>query len=148
MHIMNAPTCPSNSWAISRLRESIASLAPLSTSVLITQIRSLSERLPIEDINRKRPIALFICLTTKALYLKLVSDYTSPTFIAAYQRFVSRRGPMHSDNGTTFYDTNRELHMRKQFAILISEIDSQTELRGISYPPCTTALRRSVGGRC
>ncbi|KYN39315.1 hypothetical protein ALC56_06302, partial [Trachymyrmex septentrionalis] len=50
---------------------------------------------------QKAYIALFVCLTTKALHLELVSDYTPLTFIAAYQRFVSRRGlptSMYSDN--------------------------------------------------
>lgn len=46
-------------------------------------------------------IALFICLSTKAVHLELVSDYISATFIAAYYCFVSRRGlpqQMYSDN--------------------------------------------------
>ena len=33
--------------------------------------------------SQKAYIALFVCLTIKALHLELVSDYTSPTFIAA-----------------------------------------------------------------
>jgi len=105
---VNAPTCRRTHLPAARVNRIARAFVHI---VLITQIRSLSERLPIEGINRKRPIALFICLTTKALYLKLVSDYTSPTFIAAYQWFVSRRGPMHSDNGMrpTFYGADREL---------------------------------------
>ena len=62
--------------------------------------------------SQKAYFALFVCFTTKALHLELVSDCTSPTFIAAYQWFVSHRGlltSMYSDNGTTFHDTDREL---------------------------------------
>ncbi|XP_018376183.1 PREDICTED: uncharacterized protein LOC108769601 [Trachymyrmex cornetzi] len=62
--------------------------------------------------SQKAYIALFVCLTIKALHLELVSDYISPTFIAAYQRFVSRRGlptSMYSDNGTIFHGADREL---------------------------------------
>jgi len=62
--------------------------------------------------SHKTYIALFIYLTTKALHLELVSDYSSATFITAYQCFVSRRGlpqSMYSDNGTTFHGANREL---------------------------------------
>jgi len=58
----------------------------------------------------KAYIALFICLTTKVLHLELVSDYSFATFIAAYQRFVSRLPQsIYSDNGTTFHGANREL---------------------------------------
>jgi len=90
--------------------------------------------------SQKAYIALFVCLTIKALCLELV-NCTSPTFIAAYQRFVSRRGlpTMYSDNGTTFHGADYELYnMRKQFAIQTSEtVLLQTELRGISYLPAS-----------
>lgn len=62
--------------------------------------------------SHKSYIALFICLTVKAIHLELVSDYSSAAFIAAYQRFVSRRGvpsAMYSDNGTTFHGADREM---------------------------------------
>ncbi|XP_033221155.1 uncharacterized protein LOC117175554 [Belonocnema kinseyi] len=57
-------------------------------------------------------IVLFVCCDTRVIHLELVSDYTSQGFLAAYQRFVSRRGmPAHlySDNGTTIQDADREL---------------------------------------
>ncbi|XP_024881085.1 uncharacterized protein LOC112460568 [Temnothorax curvispinosus] len=62
--------------------------------------------------SKKSYVALFVCLTTKTVHLELVSDYSSSAFVAAYQRFVSRRGlphSMYSDNGTTFQGADREL---------------------------------------
>lgn len=53
----------------------------------------------------KAYIAVFVCLATKAVHLELVSDLTTTGFIAAYERFVSRRGrctDLYSDNATNF----------------------------------------------
>lgn len=55
--------------------------------------------------NSKAYMSVFVCFATKAVHLELVSDLTSDAFIAAFRRFVSRRGKpvcMYSDNGTTF----------------------------------------------
>ena len=62
--------------------------------------------------SHKAYIAIFICLTTKAIHVELVSDYSSATFRAAYHRFIARRGlpkNMYSDNGTTFQGADREM---------------------------------------
>ncbi|XP_049886828.1 uncharacterized protein LOC126381383 [Pectinophora gossypiella] len=50
-------------------------------------------------------IAIFVCLSTKAVHIELVLDLSSQAFIAALKRLCARRGtPKHlySDNGTNF----------------------------------------------
>lgn len=50
-------------------------------------------------------IALFVCFSTKAYHLELVSDLSSDAFLASFQRFIARRGLPHtvfSDCGTNF----------------------------------------------
>ena len=57
-------------------------------------------------------ICLFICMVTRAIHLEVVSDMTTQAFLAAFKRFVSRRGHcahLWSDNGTTFVGAAREL---------------------------------------
>lgn len=57
-------------------------------------------------------VSLFICLTTKAIHLELVSDLSTDAFIAALNRFVSRRGKpnrIHSDFGSNFKGAAIEL---------------------------------------
>ncbi|CAK1597854.1 unnamed protein product [Parnassius mnemosyne] len=57
-------------------------------------------------------VALFVCLSTRAIHIEAVSDMTSKGFLAAFKRFVARRGhcaELHSDNGTNFVGAAREL---------------------------------------
>lgn len=58
-------------------------------------------------------ICLFVCLSTKALHLELVSDLSTQSFIAALKRFVGRRGIcqcIYSDNASNFKGANNELN--------------------------------------
>lgn len=60
----------------------------------------------------KSYIALFVCFTTKAIHLELVSDLTTNSFISALKRFMARRGKisnMYSDNATNFVGATSEL---------------------------------------
>ena len=57
-------------------------------------------------------LALFVCFSTKAVHLELVSSASTAVCIAALRRFVSRRGlpnVVYSDNGTNFIGAEREL---------------------------------------
>nr|XP_013190109.1 unnamed protein product [Amyelois transitella] len=57
-------------------------------------------------------IAIFVCFTTKAIHLELVSDLTSNKYLIALFRFISRRGKpddIYSDNGTSFVWACNEL---------------------------------------
>lgn len=60
----------------------------------------------------KSYVALFVCFSTKAIHLELVSDLTAVAFLAAFKRFVSRRGrcqQLYSDCGTNFVKGNKLL---------------------------------------
>lgn len=71
-----------------------------------------------EGSNRSRKfvktsVAIFVCLSTKAVHIEVVTDLTSEAFVAALHRFVSRRGlstDMYSDNGTNFVGADSELN--------------------------------------
>lgn len=55
--------------------------------------------------SQKAYLCLFICLVTKAVHLELASSLSSASFLDAFKRFLSRRGPcqcIYSDNGTNF----------------------------------------------
>ncbi|XP_072401566.1 uncharacterized protein [Diabrotica undecimpunctata] len=61
-------------------------------------------------------VCLFVCLSTKALHLELVSDQSTQTFLSALKRFISRRGKptqLMSDNGSNFTGAFNELNALK-----------------------------------
>ncbi|XP_070508892.1 uncharacterized protein [Chironomus tepperi] len=60
----------------------------------------------------KSYIALFKCMTTKAIHLELLTDLTTVAFMATFDRFISRRGlptDVYSDNATCFEGANNEI---------------------------------------
>ena len=62
---------------------------------------------------KKVYLAIFVCFSTKAMHIEVVSSLTTFDCIAAILRFVSRRGVpdrMYSDNGTNFTGARSELN--------------------------------------
>ncbi|XP_055622512.1 uncharacterized protein LOC129766082 [Toxorhynchites rutilus septentrionalis] len=56
--------------------------------------------------------AVFVCFSTKATHLELVTDLSTARFIQALRRFISRRGKcanIHSDNGTNFVGAKNQM---------------------------------------
>lgn len=50
-------------------------------------------------------VCVFVCFATKAIHLEVTSDLSTQSFLAAFTRFIGRRGCpscMYSDNGTNF----------------------------------------------
>jgi len=77
----------------------------------------------------KAYIVLFICLSTSAVHIEIVSDYSSEAFIAAYKRFTGRRGicsVLFSDCGTNFIGANSEL--KRLFTVATTESQKMAAL--------------------
>lgn len=67
----------------------------------------------------KAYICIFVCCAIKAIHIELVSDLTSDAFIAAFRRFISRRGKctnLYSDCGTNFVGAYNQLRELSKYA--------------------------------
>lgn len=70
-------------------------------------------------------IAVFVCFSVKAVHLELVSDLSTEAFLAAFDRFSSRRGlpiAIYSDCGTNFVGAAKQLRQ------LINREESQATI--------------------
>lgn len=77
----------------------------------------------------KAHIALFICMSTRAVHLEVVTELSTKSFLAALTRFVSIRGipnSIHSDNGTAFVGANNELQDLYKF---LTDLQTQDSLQ-------------------
>ncbi|CAK1596115.1 unnamed protein product [Parnassius mnemosyne] len=62
--------------------------------------------------HQKRYVALFTCLTSRAVHLEIVKDLSADSAILALRRFAARRGcptEIYSDNGTNMHGADKEL---------------------------------------
>ena len=64
-------------------------------------------------------ISVFVCLSTRAVHLEVVTGYSAEDFLGAYKRFVARRGicaTLKSDCGLNFVGADKELRLLLQQA--------------------------------
>lgn len=85
----------------------------------------------------KSYVAVFVCLVTRAVHLELVSSMTTEAFMAAYRRFVGRRGQcthIMSDNGTTFVGAKSSMEsIRKALAQLEDSVITRNDFAQWSF---------------
>lgn len=89
--------------------------------------------------SEKRWGVIFKCLTTRAVYLDLLSSIDTDSFLMALRRFVSRRGKPHellSDQGTNFKSGQREL--KEAYAAMQPSLQSllaKQQIKFLFNPP-------------
>ncbi|XP_049284605.1 uncharacterized protein LOC125764417 [Anopheles funestus] len=82
--------------------------------------------------REKRWVALFTCLTVRAIHLEVVSSLSTDSCIMAVRRFVARRGSpveFFSDNGTNFQGASQQLRR---------EIDARNETLATTFTNANT----------
>lgn len=87
------------------------------------------------------------------MHLDIASDYSTEAFLAAFRRFVLRRGlckAMYSDRGTNFIGADRQLRSFFQNALgegsIVTKSFARESVRWRFNPPAAPH-GRSVGGR-
>ncbi|XP_017490770.1 PREDICTED: uncharacterized protein LOC108378971 isoform X1 [Rhagoletis zephyria] len=98
-------------------------------------------------------VCLFVCFSTKAIHLEATSDLSTQSFLAAFSRFVSRRGcpkNVYSDNGTNFVGASRAL--KAELKAFLSDARTNTLCPSgidLAFHTCRSSAHGwSVGGRC
>ncbi|XP_050671778.1 uncharacterized protein LOC126970094 [Leptidea sinapis] len=98
----------------------------------------------------KSYICVFVCFAVRAVHLELVSDLTKEAFLAAFNRFISRRGKpqrVFSDNGTTFVGALNELSRLLQVSSNTISNDIANEAKGqVTYRLSRPKTRYHGGG--
>lgn len=77
-------------------------------------------------------ISVFVCMATKAIHLELVTGCTTEAFLAAFDRFIGRRGTpadVYSDNATTYVGASNEI---AEIVKLLQSEEFQHKLQGDS----------------
>ena len=91
-------------------------------------------------------VGLFVCLSTKAIHLELVSELSTEAYPASLRRFIARRGlcdNIYSDNGTNVVGVEKELKetiLERESAENISNFATQQGINFHFIPPCSPRM--------
>lgn len=83
--------------------------------------------------SHKAWIALFVCMCTKAVHIEVVTELKMEAYLAAFTRFVSRRGlpsDIYSDNAKTFVGADASL--TRSFNKMLQESTIPNELANLN----------------
>lgn len=83
----------------------------------------------------KAYVCVFVCLATKAVHIELVGDLTTAAFIAAYERFIARRGQctdIYSDNATNFVGAST-VFLRSERKLFDGQVQNTLAARGTTW---------------
>lgn len=102
--------------------------------------------------TQKGYIVIFICLSTRAIHIEIVSDQTTEAFIAAFRRLIGRRGnvkKLFSDNGLNFVGAKTILQLENEQAVKDFNLEIKNELAQFSTifkfnPPSAPGLVASA----
>ncbi|XP_051175680.1 uncharacterized protein LOC127290904 [Leptopilina boulardi] len=96
---------------------------------------SVGRKTRLSKGEQKRWVALFTCLTTRAMHLELVNNLSADSAIMALSRMSDRRGKpleIYSDNGTNFRGADKEL--RESLHLLRFDVQQESATRkGIKW---------------
>lgn len=87
------------------------------------------KRTPRGSSHEKAYVCIFICMSSKAVHLEVLTSLSSKAFISAFRRFIARRGMpshMYSDNATNFVAGEKEIRQ------LLNDHNMQQELVNIA----------------
>ncbi|XP_075151664.1 uncharacterized protein LOC142225706 [Haematobia irritans] len=87
---------------------------------------------------QKGYVAIFVCLSTRAVHLEVCSELTTEAFLSTFNRFVGRRGfpkKVFSDNGTNFVGASRVLASEYKTFLKTAQISvsEKYNLHGFSW---------------
>ncbi|XP_058817804.1 uncharacterized protein LOC131681110 [Topomyia yanbarensis] len=130
---------------IRRAHPQIPLMAPLPTARLAAYVRPFTYTgldyfgpmlVRVGRSSVKRWIALFTCLTIRAVHLEIAYSLSTVSCISCVRRFVSRRGSpiqFFTDNGTNFQGAERIL--REQISQGVSATFTNASTKWIFNPP-------------
>ncbi|XP_055614645.1 uncharacterized protein LOC129760976 [Uranotaenia lowii] len=133
-----------------KTRPQVPRMAPLPTARLASYTRPFTYvgldlfgpiSVKIGRSSTKRWIALFTCLTLRAVHVEVVFSLSTESCIMAIRRFIARRGSpleFYSDNGTNFRGADNVLQTQVQnIQEGLSSTFTNTATKWIFIPPGT-----------